>query len=100
MLDESLRWVIANGQIERAKEIIKNACRWNKKDYNKVIQESGLNDIMADSSDVLIKTDQAKPGETKHDEKQPEVVVKNASLVEIVRHPEIRKVSFILWFLW
>ena len=45
MLDESLRWVIANGQIDRAKAIIKNACKWNNKDYDEIIQKSGLADI-------------------------------------------------------
>ena len=39
--DESLRWVIANGQFDKAKDIIKNACKWNNKNYREVMEAIG-----------------------------------------------------------
>ncbi|XP_053380295.1 solute carrier family 22 member 13-like [Mercenaria mercenaria] len=56
MTDESLRWVIANNQIDRAKEIIKNACKWNKKDYGEVMETIGWGDLVDANSKALAMT--------------------------------------------
>ena len=45
LIDESLRWLIANGKIDRAKAILKKACKTNKKDYNTIFVKSGLRDL-------------------------------------------------------
>ena len=45
LIDESLRWLIANGKIDRAKAILKKACKANKKDYNTIVVESGFRDL-------------------------------------------------------
>ncbi|XP_060574449.1 organic anion transporter 3-like isoform X2 [Ruditapes philippinarum] len=55
--DESLRWVIANGQIGRAKEIIKNACKWNGKDYTEVMEKIGWGGLLDADSKLVIMTD-------------------------------------------
>jgi hypothetical protein len=55
--DESLRWVIANGQIGRAKEIIKNACKWNGKDYIEVMEKIGWGGLLDANSKLVIMTD-------------------------------------------
>ncbi|XP_053381641.1 solute carrier family 22 member 6-A-like [Mercenaria mercenaria] len=56
MTDESLRWVIANGQIDRAKEIIKNACKWNKKNYGEVMETINWGDLVDTDSKALAMT--------------------------------------------
>ena len=44
MLDESLRWLVANGKLDKARQVIKNACKWNKKDYATVMDAGGFYD--------------------------------------------------------
>lgn len=44
LLDESLRWLIANGKVEKAKALIQKACHINKKNYNEVVTVSGFRD--------------------------------------------------------
>ena len=41
MIDESLCWLIANNKIKEARKVIKNACKWNRKNYNEVMEEIG-----------------------------------------------------------
>ena len=50
MLDESLRWLIANGKLDRARQVIKNACKWNKKDYATVMAAVGFHDEELDKA--------------------------------------------------
>lgn len=45
MIDESLRWLIANGRIKEAKVIIHKACKRNKKQYDDVVSVSGFRDF-------------------------------------------------------
>ncbi|XP_053381640.1 organic cation transporter-like protein [Mercenaria mercenaria] len=59
-IDESLCWVIANNQIDRAKEIIKNACKWNKKNYGEVMETIGLGDLVDTDSKALPMNNQSK----------------------------------------
>ena len=42
LIDESLRWLIANGKVERAKTVLQKACRINKKNYNELVIVSGF----------------------------------------------------------
>ena len=51
MCDESLRWLIANNKIKEAKKVIKNACKWNRKDYKTVMDEIGW-DVNIDETDA------------------------------------------------
>ena len=51
MFDESLCWLIANNKIKQAKKVIKNACKWNRKDYKTVMEEIGW-DVKIDETDA------------------------------------------------
>ena len=42
LIDESLRWLIANGKVDQAKDMIKKACKTNKKNYNEIVTVSGF----------------------------------------------------------
>ena len=42
LVDESLRWLIANGKVEESKAIIRKACRANKKNFNEVLVSTGF----------------------------------------------------------
>ncbi|WAQ99761.1 ORCT-like protein [Mya arenaria] len=42
LIDESLRWLIANGKYEEAKRILLKACKMNKKDFKDVVAGSGF----------------------------------------------------------
>ncbi|XP_060602443.1 organic anion transporter 3-like [Ruditapes philippinarum] len=110
MLDESLRWVIANGQIDRAKAIIKNACKWNNKNYEQVLEKIGLSETtpeyelkaklhehQGDKTENGVQELKSLVGEQKE---EVEVAVKEYSVLDIVRHKNIFKVSLIMWYTW
>lgn len=41
-IDESLRWLIANGRVKESKAIIVKACKENNKNYDEVVEISGF----------------------------------------------------------
>ena len=45
MIDESLRWLIANGRIKQAKAIILRACKANNKNFDGVVSVSGFREF-------------------------------------------------------
>ena len=110
MLDESLRWVIANGRKEEAKRIIKNACSWNKKDYDIVIEKVGLGDSKEpgkageELQDMkpLLKT--VNGNDTTHGNAENGLEVgskeRKYPILQIWKNKHIRRVSLILWYTW
>ena len=42
MVDESMRWLVANGRVDEAKAILQKACRTNQQDYDTVAAASGF----------------------------------------------------------
>ncbi|KAL8615973.1 hypothetical protein ACOMHN_034649 [Nucella lapillus] len=54
-LDESLRWLVASGEIEEAEKILRKACRMNGKDFGKIQamlhQQIFANNTLHDQSD-------------------------------------------------
>ena len=113
MLDESLRWVIANGQLDRARAIIKNACKWNKKNYEETLEKVGLSEsavqyelktkLHDNRGDIVKNSENGIPEQkTLVDEQtgEVEIAVKEYSVLDIVRHKNIFKVSLIMWYTW
>ena len=116
ILDESLRWLIANGKLDQARKVIHNACKWNNKDYDTVMATVGFPDenIAAEKSyqriyklakiPDVVKVDKDYQPEKEmcipldHDPKQP--VVEKYTAIDIFRHPKILQVSMIIWFTW
>ena len=47
-MDESVRWLLANGKYKEAHRILKKAARWNKKNYTEVIEQARLKAIEMD----------------------------------------------------
>ena len=127
ILDESLRWLIANGKLDQARKVIHNACKWNNKDYDTVMAAVGFPDenIAAEKTyqriyklakipdvvkvekdyQVVNFDDQSHVIPEKetcipkdHAPKQP--VVEKYTAIDIFRHPKILQVSMIIWFTW
>ena len=129
MLDESLRWLIANGKLDRARQVIKTACKWNKKDYATVMATVGFRDeelykdpgqvemkTVTNTPDVIKKDTDGDDGKketadgeekveetTKFIEKDhgPEkILVQKYTALDIIRNGQILRVSLIMWFTW
>ncbi|WAR12739.1 OCTL-like protein [Mya arenaria] len=106
MLDESLRWVIANGKLDHAKRIVKNACKWNHKNYEDVLRQIGLDESEDETQELthengatetngkLVKTS------TIGNKIKEEMAVEQLNVTVIFRHKGIRNVSFIIWYTW
>ena len=129
MLDESLRWLIANGKLDQAKKVIKTACKWNKKDYATVMAAGGFYDgeltqvsgnIDEPSKDPpdVVRKETAGPDDSElcgdidldmnaeketfvnNTPKLPKVIVKKYTAIDILRNVRVLRVSLILWFTW
>lgn len=106
MLDESLRWVIANGRIDEARRIINNACRWNKKDYDEILKTVGLEQRAEELEDLeAVNTEnkeitEAKPNGCVEIKTDKNIGVEKYPILLFFKHPHIRRVSLILWYAW
>lgn len=88
--------------MERAKQIIRNACKWNKKSFKDVLDKVGLGESSAElaplDSPKMEKNGNSK--DLKADHKEMSNGVPKYSVTVIVRKKHIARVSFILWYTW
>ncbi|XP_052762013.1 organic cation transporter-like protein [Mya arenaria] len=99
-LDESLRWLIANGKMDQARKIIRKACRYNRKDYHTVLKDSGLDEggdehVRLSKDGGALQLDAiAAPTPI------PDVFVEKYTICDMFKNKMIRNVSFIIWYTW
>ncbi|XP_070174694.1 organic anion transporter 3-like [Littorina saxatilis] len=125
-LDESLRWLVANGKRMTAVTVLRRAARENGKDFDHVLKalygdqaavelsdsstetmftkESGKRPVQADGDWELVEgSEDTKPllagGATETRTSQPRKAHK-ISVFDICRHPRLRFNSLIIWSAW
>ncbi|XP_053381642.1 solute carrier family 22 member 7-like [Mercenaria mercenaria] len=113
--DESLRWVLANGKVEKAKELIKKACKLNNKSYEEVLSAVGLGHIESDSpegdateADQMItdtyyttgSEDIDKNGAVENGNIDLKIEAQSYNLLDIMKNISVLKISLIIWYIW
>ncbi|XP_050403310.1 organic cation transporter protein isoform X3 [Patella vulgata] len=116
ILDESLRWLVANNKVVRAEETIKKICKANKTDFDKaraVLHEQILECKQAARKNKLQQQLELAPITEKNE--QENLLEKNGSppadetnmaepekytILDILKHRDILKVTSILGFIW
>ncbi|XP_048750180.2 organic cation transporter protein-like [Ostrea edulis] len=120
ILHESLRWLVANGRFEEAKEWIKRAAKWNKKDATEILAATALvnveiqvlvekatdvngvekgNDVNGVEKDNVVnglQSDDKKPGTINKDSRGLEKL----SILDIFRNRHILLTSILVWIIW
>lgn len=109
-MDESLRWLIANGMVERATWVIKKAARINKVNEHEALallngntpQEHLLNTKTESHDDTFLPMTTNKDRQSvksmnldKHTRK-----AKRYTALDIFRNKHLLVISFICWFTW
>ncbi|XP_048750644.2 organic cation transporter protein-like isoform X2 [Ostrea edulis] len=102
ILQESLRWLVANGKYEEAKEWIKRAAKWNKKDASDILaamtSANGEVQVLVETdTDVnRLQSDDKKPGKINKDPRDLEKL----SILDIFRNRHILLTSILVWIIW
>ncbi|XP_052791504.1 organic cation transporter protein-like [Mya arenaria] len=108
LIDESLRWLIANGKYEEAKRILLKACKMNKKDFKDVVAGSGFlehemksvkqhNKEHGGMNKKLLSNGLSPNGMPQEDAKSS---IKAYTVIDLVKSKRLFISSMILWFAW
>ena len=103
LFDESLRWLMANGRLDDAEEVVRKAAKMNKLSFDSVISKvkakmeeleslkggKSVTEMVSTNPDIAIVT--YNPQNTE---------VKKYSMTDILRDRLILINSVIIWFLW
>ena len=107
LIDESVRWLLMNGRTEEAERILKKAARWNGKKFTNIEDlykeahrlqntENGKDDIcMVETTDHETKTVAGS-----EDVSKSHATSEKYTIVDILKNPELRIDTFILWYAW
>ncbi|KAK7503597.1 hypothetical protein BaRGS_00005136 [Batillaria attramentaria] len=111
-VDESLRWLVANGKKEGAIKVLKRAARVNKKDLNEVLEtvqmsvtqngaelEAFVPPTSADEMDPKLTTGHS-PNGIGSVEKTLERQAEKLTLLDIFRHKRLLFNTLIVWVAW
>ncbi|KAK6180247.1 hypothetical protein SNE40_012436 [Patella caerulea] len=116
ILDESLRWLVANNKVVRAEETMKKICKANKTDFDRaraVLHEQILECKQAAKMNKLHRQLEMLPITEKNEEEN--LLEKNGSpsagdtdmaepekytILDILKHRDILKITCILGFIW
>lgn len=104
-LDESLRWLLANGKTKQAMKIIKKAASWNNQSFESVMESIKKKQPLT-SMELVIQTPEKPESNGDH---QPlegngtaevKQKVHKYSAFTILKHKKILIVSVLLWVIW
>lgn len=104
MIDESLRWLIANGRTTEARTIVDKACRLNRVDLISFLNKLNLNEDLL----IQIQRDDRsdnRQGSTHMDgqssaEQTKIIKVEKYSFLDILKNKQLLFTSLILWYAW
>lgn len=126
-MEESLRWLLANGKTKEAERIIRKAAKMNGKNFDKVIEEAASkareltkfipqnnkasSPMETNGGTTALPNGTEKSGNTvstdiiyTNDEQKEDITMTTASqrynVTTIFRHKRILLNSLIVWYLW
>ncbi|KAK3095958.1 hypothetical protein FSP39_021306 [Pinctada imbricata] len=108
ILDESLRWLIANNKNTKAVRLIEKAARWNKKDPRKILslldpekeEMLQLKDTEYKYETVESKAYVPTSGKDKQESVSEATITEKYSFLDILKNRVLLRNSLILWYTW
>lgn len=112
LFDDSLRWLVANGKLDKAEKIIKRSAKWNGKSYDTVMEsiqkkqplmplelEAKAEDNGKFNSEWSSEVNrQNKENESLNNEMTARI--QKYSVLTILKHKKILQISLLLWVCW
>ena len=101
-----MRWLLINGRTEEAENILRKAARWNGKKFTNIEDvykeahhlqsiENGKDDIvMTAVYDTEVNTADSEDVSKLHAKSE------KYNIIDILKNPELRIDTFILWYAW
>ncbi|XP_064609453.1 organic cation transporter protein-like [Liolophura sinensis] len=89
-MDESLRWLLANGRTEEARRVIDKAAKMNG------IHPDDIKDVAEECLSESITLHSSQINENKHTDNRNQ----KSNLLDIFRHRKLRKTAFLMCFAW
>ncbi|XP_052098929.1 organic anion transporter 3-like [Mytilus californianus] len=104
-IDESLRWLLANGKTDKAMKIIKKAASWNNQSYESVMKSVEKKNLLIPKEHII------HPPENQESISKVESCVSNGtteldhtvhrySVITVLKHKRILITSLLLWVIW
>ena len=120
LIDESFRWLLANNKTDQAEKILRKAARWNKKQYNEILDPVGnkghseYDKLQTAAGYECQENDKTKNGLELHaDDTERRIIqfevdhelgdtdeVKQYSILTIFRSRRLFFISVTMWFAW
>ncbi|CAG2199785.1 OCTN [Mytilus edulis] len=94
-LDESLRWLVANGKRDQTEKVLKKACRMNNVSYESVTE----NVLLSKEINIIAleETHELNPGKENGLKKEK---VERYTVFTLLKHKRILLGSVVLWIAW
>ncbi|XP_076103335.1 solute carrier family 22 member 6-A-like [Mytilus galloprovincialis] len=94
-LDESLRWLVANGKRDQTEKVLKKACRMNNVSYENVTE----NVLLSKEINIIAleETNELNPGKENGLKKEK---VERYTVFTLLKHKRILLGSVVLWIAW
>ena len=112
MVDESVRWLLANGRYKEAEKTIRKMARWNKLDYDDVIKRASLkskekvplnkDDNFNNAKRTEVEMQALNGGNTTENGVKPSISgeVEIYTVIDIFRNWHVLVISLICAFTW
>lgn len=102
LLDESVRWLLMNGKHTDAEKILHKAARWNKVKFENLEElYTEAKKLQVNKNEHLaLKTLEMTNGNPLTDNDNGQVSAEKYNIVDILRNPDLRVNTFILWYAW
>ncbi|KAK6189119.1 hypothetical protein SNE40_005157 [Patella caerulea] len=97
-LDESFRWLVANGKYDIALKNIKKAAKWNKVDVNVAVDT--FNELVGRQTLIIPEPEKGNELLLNEGETKPVEKIEKYSLLDILKRKKLALNTFILWYLW
>lgn len=91
--DESLRWLIVNGKMKRVKKILLKVAKWNKLDYEDLMQN-------VKHKMTTVRNGKEETNETLLKNENTHYKVEKYSIKTILQTRSIRLITFLMCFIW
>lgn len=102
LLDESVRWLLMNGKHTDAEKILHKAARWNKVKFGNLEElYTEAKKLQVNKNEHLaLQTLEMTNGSPLTGKENRQMSAEKYNIVDILKNPELRVNTFILWYAW
>lgn len=99
-LDESLRWLVANGKHKETENQIRKAAKMNNTDYNTVVENIQISKEINVIHNEKLDDEEEDSGVVLTVDYEGKAEVERYTVFTVLKHRRILMVSVVLWIAW